>query len=86
MDKYDNLHHIIASSFPQITEKFSVQDLITFRESHEDDIICPPEIRLWIRDELIGCESPLLHAFIACAYYDRDDMAEYILQEFKDSE
>ena len=84
MDKYDTLHNTIASSFPQIIDQFRVREFYAFRESHEDAIIYPPQIWCWIRDELIGCEGPLLHAFIACGYSDRDDMTMYILQEFKD--
>jgi len=84
MDKYDTLHSTIANSFDLIVEKFSDQELRAFQKSHEDEIICPPEIRTWIRDELIGCDSPLLNAFIAFSYSDRDDMAEYIIQELKD--
>ena len=84
MDKYDTLHNEIANSFHLIVEKFNAEELQSFQRSHEDEIICPPEIRTWIRDELIGLDSPLLHAFIAFHYSDRDDMAEYIIQELKD--
>jgi len=84
MDKYDILHNEIANSFNLIVEKFSEHELRAFQKSHEDEIICPPKIRAWIRDELIGYDSPLLNAFIASSYSDRDDMAEYIIQELKD--